>query len=200
MLFRYNLCAGWHDHANMGISIIVAYDYGQNRYRIFCENNLDQFQMLIHSADILVGFNSISFDDQVMACNGVPIKTDFDILRETYAALGLEPFPDEYGPEYRGRGLDMMCQANGLGSKTGTGAMAPISWQRGNIGIVADYCMNDVRLTKSLLDLALTDSSVIDPVTRSEFTLKNPIRAYYERLEPDRIAIMTGENSHEIHA
>jgi hypothetical protein len=35
-------CAGWDDHANMGISVIGAYD-SQTGYRVFLKDNFDEF-------------------------------------------------------------------------------------------------------------------------------------------------------------
>lgn len=29
-------CAGWQDHANMGVSVVGAYDYATDRWRVFC--------------------------------------------------------------------------------------------------------------------------------------------------------------------
>ena len=42
--------------------------------------------------------------------------------------------------------------ANGLPGKTSKGTHAPIMWQRGDHGQVIDYCLNDVWLTKKLID------------------------------------------------
>jgi hypothetical protein len=35
----YDYCEGWHDHANMGVSVIGAFDYVEQRYRVFCWSN-----------------------------------------------------------------------------------------------------------------------------------------------------------------
>ena len=36
-------CEGWGDHAGMGISVIGAYDALEDRYRVFCEDNGNDF-------------------------------------------------------------------------------------------------------------------------------------------------------------
>lgn len=40
-------CAGWDDHAGMGVSVIGAYDYFTGRARVFCKDNFDEFRNLI---------------------------------------------------------------------------------------------------------------------------------------------------------
>lgn len=146
-------CAGWHDHANMGISCICAYDYDEDRYRIFLEDNLDDFADLAHNRETLIGFNSIGFDNKLCLANGLEIPTDrdYDVLVEIWKAAGL-------GPEFRypshiGFGLDACLKANFPGlQKSGNGALAPVLYQQGQLGQVVDYCLNDVRLTKKLVD------------------------------------------------
>lgn len=87
-------CAGWHDHAGMGVSVIGAYDYVEDRYRTFCQDNFDEFRDLIECHDQIVGFNSIPFDNQVCRVADVadiPEEKSYDILREVWAGAGLGP-------------------------------------------------------------------------------------------------------------
>ena len=57
--------------------------------------------------------------------------------------------------------LDAICQANGLGKKTGDGAQAPRDWAAGKIAKVLNDCSNDVLLTKRLFELVLTNDGTI---------------------------------------
>ncbi len=160
-------CKGWHDHANMGVSVIGAYDFEADRYRIFTEDNWGEFADLYRdSTKIFAGFNSIPFDNSVLkACEIVDIAEDrcFDLLREIWKAAGLGP-TFQY-PSHAGYGLDAVAIANGIGQKTGHGAFAPVDWQRGNIGTVIDYCLQDVALTKKLIDKIKEEGGLIDPKT-----------------------------------
>ena len=52
-------CEGWQDHKNMGISVIGAYDYLEQKYRVFCKDNFAEFQKLVDKSNCLVGFNNI---------------------------------------------------------------------------------------------------------------------------------------------
>lgn len=156
-------CEGWRDFENMGISIIGAYDYKTFRYRVFAKDNFQEFQDLVDSTDLVIGFNSIAFDNQLCAAHGIYVhdSESYDLLVEIWKAAGLG---DEFKyPSHVGFSLDACAQANyGLG-KTGHGALAPVDWQRGNIGRVVDYCLNDVYLTKRLVDKIITEGRIWDP-------------------------------------
>ncbi len=167
-------CAGWHDHKNMGIACICAYDYQTDRYRVFTEANLPDFLKLVSERQLLVGFNSIAFDNKVLeAVTGfTPPNTDYDILREIWVSLGLSP-TFQY-PSHAGYGLDEMCRANFGTTKTGNGAMAPVFWQEKKYGEVIDYCLNDVKLTKQLFDKALAGESIKNPKTGEYTFLRLP--------------------------
>lgn len=148
-------CTGWQDHANMGISVIGAYDYTEQRYRVFCGDNMEAFWKATE-AKILVGFNSIPFDNAVIAATyGVqlPEKRCYDLLREIWASVGLGPV---FSPEtHGGFGLDAVCAQNFGTRKSGNGALAPVLWQQGKIGEVIDYCLNDIALTKQVFEASL---------------------------------------------
>lgn len=164
-------CSGWQDHANMGISCGVVYDYRDDRYRVFMDDNKEEFKLFLDEADILVGFNHISFDNNLLAANGIrPKAEDFDILVEVWKAAGL-------GPAFRylthaGYGLDAVCAATTGYRKNGHGAIAPVDFQRGKYGSLIDYCINDVRLTKGLLDLIRMGQALTDPKTGRPLDIK----------------------------
>lgn len=173
-------CAGWHDHANMGISVIGAYDYAQDRYRVFCQDNMHEFAAALESTELLVGFNNIPFDNAVIRAAWAPmIKLPdgweakcYDLLRETWAAAGLGP--DFNFKTHGGYSLDAMCERNFGTKKSGNGALAPKLWQRGAIGNVIDYCLNDIRLTKQLFDAVLAGRPLKNPKGNGPLVLRKP--------------------------
>lgn len=157
-------CEGWHDFANMGISVIGMYDYADDRYHVFCKDNFREFFNRVQDAAVVVDFNGFKFDKPLLEANigEIEFNHHYDILREIWKALGNNP--DEFNAgTHSGYGLDMCCAANFGSRKSGHGALAPIDWQRGNIGSVIDYCLNDVRLTKNLLDLIISRGHIINP-------------------------------------
>jgi len=166
-------CKGWDDQANMGISVICAYDYIEDRPRIFLEDTFQEFEQLARNC-LVVGFNSESFDDKVCAANAICVKTGYDILRECYKAKGLLPYPKKFDDRYKGYGLNALAQATLGMQKTGYGAKAPIDWQKGRRGSVIDYCMNDVMLIKKLFDQILAGLALIDPINKKNLFLERP--------------------------
>lgn len=168
-------CQGWRDFEGMGITCIGAYDYEEDRYRMFLKDNFSAFGELLERHEVIVGFNSIGFDNRLCFANGliVPQEKSYDLLVEIWKAAGLG---DHFaGPDYTGYGLDAMCEANFGLKKSGDGALAPVQWQRREFGTVIDYCLNDVRLTKRLLDKVLENSQLMSPKeTGRVLTLAHP--------------------------
>lgn len=156
-------CEGWHDIGNMGISVITAYDYAEQRYRVFLQDNFDEFQALVDKQNTIIGYNSLAFDNNLCRANGlnVPDEKSFDLLVQIWKAAGLsETF--QY-PTHMGYGLDAVSAVNFNTKKTGNGALAPVYWQRGEYGKVIDYCLNDVILTKALIDKVIKHGVLINP-------------------------------------
>jgi hypothetical protein len=169
-------CAGWGDHANMGVSVIGAYDYAEDRYRVFCADNFSEFAQLAGER-LCVGFNSVRFDNAVIRASNITAIGDadsYDILREMWIAAGVgngDPFVFD---KHAGYSLDATCEKNFGTRKTGNGALAPVLWQQGKIGAVIDYCLNDIRLTKQLFDKILAGQPIVSPKDGRELSLRVP--------------------------
>jgi len=160
-------CNGWQDYKGMGIACIGCYDYRYGVSRVFLKDNFEEFRVLSNSVDAVIGFNNGGFDDLlVKECLGwsIPPERSYDLLSEVWVASGLGR---RYaGRQYAGYGLDDLSRANGLKGKTGTGEHAPVAWQRGKLGEVIDYCLNDVWLTKMLVDHCIEKGFLMSPVTK----------------------------------
>lgn len=171
-------CKGWGDHAGMGISCICAYDYVERSYRVFMKDNMAAFKDLLVNRNLIVGFNSIKFDNEVLLyhpeTSGVSLSLkSYDLLREIWIGVGLNP--DKFSPKtHGGYGLDDVCKINFGMLKSGNGALAPVDFQRGNYGGLVDYCLNDVRMTKSLFDRVLETGQILSPKTGEIITIAQP--------------------------
>jgi hypothetical protein len=157
-------CGGWNDHANMGVACLCAYDYNEERYRVFMQDNITEFLELATYSDVVVGFNSYNFDNKIILAEyGIDLSSNtFDILREVWKSEGLDP--DKFSPStHGGYGLDDLAGANFHRNKTGHGAKAPIDFQQGRYGSVIDYCISDVKLTKMLMDRILDKGFLVSP-------------------------------------
>lgn len=174
---NYQYCDGWRDFNHMGISVIgtwrnfdVITVFGKTitvplplgKYEAFVNDDTDfelndmecfaKFFSLYWESDKLIGFNSIAFDDRLINANLSAkslIQTTFDLLCEVREAVGM-PREYVYGKTRGGYNLNNLAVKNGLGSKTGTGELAPKLWQDGKQQQVIDYCLNDVKLLKQL--------------------------------------------------
>ena len=168
-------CAGFDDHANAGVSVLCAYDFANELPLVYCKDNLAQFQTLVERADWLIGFNNLRFDNQVLRHNGinVPEEKTVDLLREIWRAEGLNP--DVFDPRtHGGYGLDMVCIANFGSGKTGNGALAPVEWQRGQIGKVISYCHSDVQLTARVWRRIINLGELKHPKTNGTIKIELP--------------------------
>ena len=83
-------CKGWTDYAGMGVACVCAFDVNEARYRVFMQDNLLAFGELARSHDWVLGFNSITFDDNVMRAAGVewPAGKSMDLARLIWKAAG----------------------------------------------------------------------------------------------------------------
>lgn len=155
-------CEGWHDFAGMGIACLCVWDCQENVPLVFCDDNLMEFQKLVDSRQVCVGFNSLRFDDQLLLANGitVPHYKSYDLLRELWVSDGLDPNNFDF-KTHGGYSLENCCQVNfGIG-KSGDGAQAPVDWQRGRVARVITYCMRDTMLTRRLFFRAVNNGGAI---------------------------------------
>jgi hypothetical protein len=165
-------CGGWGSHDDMGISVIGVYEYGVDQYHVFMRDNFPAFIDLVKSCDLCIGFNNIGFDNKlVKAVLGHDINNSYDLLSEVWQAAGLPSY--FAGSKSGGYGLDACAVANGLPGKTGKGALAPVLWQQGKFGTVCDYCLNDVAVTRKLIDKVLA-GTFLDPKTGRWLNVKKP--------------------------
>lgn len=161
-------CSGWDDFDGMGISVIGAYDFRQDRYRIFLEDNFQEFQKLVDDRKAIIGFNSLCFDDKLCEAHGLKVSTTYDLLAEVRVASG-QPRYYVKGVTRGGYSLEKLTWANLGYGKSGSGSLAPELWQRGQQGAVIDYCLQDVEITRRLFDRRLT---LTDPTNGETLILR----------------------------
>ena len=134
---------GWSNVAQMGFASGVLLDVYANRFLHFTEENVMELIDQIHQADIVVGFNLIRFDFEVLRPYGLsPSRSlttkSIDLLEHIYRALGFR------------LSLDNLA-ATSLGVKKSADGLAAVRWYRaGQIQKVLDYCEQDVRVTYEL--------------------------------------------------
>jgi DEAD/DEAH box helicase domain-containing protein len=158
-------CDGWNDHKGMGISVV---GFGTSKREWFWDATapdpflVRDFQTAKENGNLVVGFNSRSFDDRLMAAHGIEVQTDYDLLEEVRIAAGFAAHWQSVpkGFSYK---LDAIAKANGM-AKTGSGELAPKLWQEGKHQEVIEYCLMDIKITRQMLLLGLA-GELVDPNT-----------------------------------
>lgn len=127
------------------LAIVGVYDSETDSYSSYSKEELPLLWPILEHADLLIGFNSDSFDIPLLNryypgdLSKVP---SLDLLTEVYNALG------------RRIRLQSLAQATLGKGKKGDGLKAVEWWQRGLYDKVREYCIEDVRITKELFDYA----------------------------------------------
>lgn len=156
---------GWNSHDEMGISVLCMYDYASGRYRVFDDKNHEEAIDILHTYDFVVGFNTVGFDWKLVNATwrkpvNVRGSSDFDILREIWLSLGLNP--NKFDPKtHGGYKLDDVAWETIQMRKTANGALAPIMFQFGQWADLVDYCLEDVRIEKTLFEFAVRHGFVV---------------------------------------
>src|SRR3989338_3993626 len=125
------------------ISVVAAYDYGENKKHVFEESDLPQLFTLMERASIIIGFNIISFDLPVLKpyyAGDLSRLPAFDILDDIKLKLG-----------HRLSLNDLISATLGK-KKTGHGLQAIEFYKEGKMAELKKYCLDDVLLTKELFD------------------------------------------------
>lgn len=143
-------CDGWGDHKGMGISVIGVYDYLTDTCQVFMRDNFHHFQNLVDAREHIIGFGSYNFDDKLCAAHDIEVRTTYDLLQKVRSAVS--KLPKAQGAPRPSYNLAALAQTNLGRGKTGSGADAPLLWQRGRVGELISYCLHDVQVTKALFD------------------------------------------------
>ena len=130
---------GWSHISRMGMSVGVIYATARGEYRIFGEGQVNDLIKELQRADLVVGFNHVRFDYEVL--HGY---TTLD-LRQLPALDMMLHLQDKL--QHR-LSLDSIATATFGVEKTAEGMQA-IQWFReGKLLEVAEYCCYDVKLTR----------------------------------------------------
>ncbi len=131
---------GWKNIVKMGMSLAVVYVQGEG-FRTFLEDDVGELAQVLRQAELVVGFNHIRFDYEVLRAYSDERFTDLpnlDILVDVHEALGFR------------LGLNHLA-AHTLGeSKSGVGTDAVTWFREGRMDLLEQYCRDDVRITRDL--------------------------------------------------
>src|SRR6266576_4164860 len=135
-----NDVGGWERKRDMGMSLGVTYSSDLNEYRIYSEQRVDDLIHRLRRADLVVGFNVLNFDYQVLMG-----YTILDLVAELPTADLMADMEKRVGHRL---GLDAIAQATHGIQKTAAGLDAIRWWREGRILEIAEYCCFDVKVTR----------------------------------------------------
>lgn len=143
---------GWNMAHRMGVSVGVVYDSLLDEFVTYFEDEIDQLVDHLFSSELVVGFNIKRFDYQVLsAYTRRPFhdQPTLDLLEEIYNQLG-----------YRLSLNRLVEETLGL-RKTADGTQALAWYKEGKLREIADYCREDVKLTRDLFLYAVECSHLL---------------------------------------
>lgn len=130
---------GWHRIRDMRMSLGVTYSTTRGSYRIYGEPEVNALIEELRRADLVVGFNHIRFDYEVLHGYTILDLTQvpsLDLLVELQKILNHRLT------------LDSVASATLGAEKTADGLQALKWFREGRLLEIAEYCCYDVKITK----------------------------------------------------
>ena len=130
---------GWGNISKMGMSVGVTYSTARGDYKVYGEPQVNDLIAELQRADLVVGFNNLRFDYEVL---------------HGYSALDLTQIPtldmlvvlsEKLGHRLS---LDSIATATFGVEKTAEGLQAIRWFKEGKLAEIAEYCCYDVKITK----------------------------------------------------
>jgi len=163
---------GHHNKHLLGVSLVGIYSYNRDQYRGFREEEFGELLEILKNTELLIGFNSISFDLPVLQ----PYYKDFqldtiphlDIMAEVVHALG-----------HRLKLESVAMSTLGYG-KSGSGLDAIKYFRENDWDNLIRYCLDDVKVTKEVYDYGLVHGNI----WYTNAGAKEPIKARWANGDP----------------
>ena len=130
---------GWDKIRDLKMSVGVTYSTARAGYRIYQEREVDDLIRELQRADLVVGFNVLRFDYEVL--HGYTV---FDLAQVPTLDM-LVVVADTLKHRLS---LDSIANATFGLEKTSEGLQAIQWWKEGKLFEIAEYCCYDVKLTK----------------------------------------------------
>jgi DEAD/DEAH box helicase domain-containing protein len=130
---------GWNNISKMGMSVGVTYSTANGGYKIYGEKQVNDLITELQRADLVVGFNNLRFDYEVL--HGY---TAFDLSQ----VPTLDMLVELQNTLNHRLSLDSIATATFGVEKTAEGLQAIRWWKEGKLAEIAEYCCYDVKITK----------------------------------------------------
>ncbi len=149
------------------VSLVGVYSYNQDKFLSFKENELAEVGDLLKNAAMIIGFSISRFDLPVLK----KYFSDFDIFSIPRIDI-LDEIEFLSGKRV---GLDILAKANLGFGKNGHSLEAAGLYSEGKIEELKKYCLNDVKITKDLYELAKKQGYLLIPQKNGEQAIKLPL-------------------------
>lgn len=135
-----NDAGGWDKKAAMGMTVGATYSTRLGCYTVYGEDRVHELVAQLQQADLVVGFNVINFDYEVLM--------GYTVIDLAHSVPTLDLMVDLEKRIGHRIGLDAVAQATIGCGKTADGLDAIKWWREGRKRDVARYCCFDVKVTR----------------------------------------------------
>jgi DEAD/DEAH box helicase domain-containing protein len=157
---------GRHNTRQLGLSVGVTYSTADQDYHVYTEDDVKDLVQDLSQADLVVGFNVLRFDYEVLRAYSDHPFTQIptvDMLDHVYRALGFRV------------SLDSLASAT-LSAKKSADGLAAVRWYKtGQMDKIIKYCKQDVKVTKELYEFG-QKNGYVQFLDRSYRLKKVPVR------------------------
>ncbi len=130
---------GWDKIRDMRMSVGVTYSTARGDYKIYGEKDVDELLTELQRADLVVGFNNLGFDYEVLHGYTILDLTQLPTLDMLVEIKKILPHR---------LSLDSIAHATMGVEKTAEGLQAIRWFREGKMLEIAEYCCYDVKITK----------------------------------------------------
>lgn len=146
---------GQQNIKDLEASFVGAYSYNKDKYFSFFENQFKELEEFLRGAGLIVGFGLSRFDvpvmDKYFEMNFFAVPR-VDILDEIEMKAG------------RRISLNLLAKTNiGMEKMYESGLMAITLYKEGRMEELEKYCLQDVKVTKEIYDLAKKQGYLLVP-------------------------------------
>ncbi|MBI3988907.1 MAG: DUF1998 domain-containing protein, partial [candidate division NC10 bacterium] len=137
---------GWEHREKMGLAAAVTYDLYEKVFRVYTEEEVNEFLEELSSADLIIGFNLRRFDFGVLKAytdRDLSSLPALDLLERIERRLGFRLSLNHLAQETLGE------------AKTADGLQSLRWFKAGELHKVIEYCKQDVVLTTRLYEFGL---------------------------------------------
>lgn len=143
---------GQNNRHLLGVSLVGIYSYNRDKYRAFKEEEFPELLKLLQDTELVIGFNSKSFDFTVLQ----PYFKDFDLFTIKHLDI-LEEIVYALGHRLK---LESVAQSTLGYGKSGSGLDAIMYYRNNDWDNLIKYCLDDVKVTKEVYDYGLNHGHI----------------------------------------